>query len=116
MRSSIACARCRRSKVKCLNNGINTPCRACVTSGRDCIYPAPTSTDRSHRRDGSFGRAGEISGNQDARLGRLKPRKLQSMYHGSHSSIRAPVDALNSSVVTALVWLELVSNCLSGKQ
>lgn len=41
MRSSIACARCRRSKVKCVNNGIGTTCRACETTGRECTYPVP---------------------------------------------------------------------------
>lgn len=43
MRSSIACARCRRSKVKCVNNGVGTQCRACETSGRECTYPIPNS-------------------------------------------------------------------------
>ena len=42
MRSSIACARCRRSKVKCINSGINTTCRSCEVSGRECVYPTPT--------------------------------------------------------------------------
>jgi hypothetical protein len=49
MRSSIACVRCRRSKVKCLNQGPGTPCRTCQNSGRECTYPEPM-TDRSHRR------------------------------------------------------------------
>lgn len=41
MRSSIACARCRRSKVKCVNSGVGTQCRACETTGRECTYPVP---------------------------------------------------------------------------
>lgn len=52
MRSSIACVRCRRSKVKCVNNGINTTCRACESSGRECAYPEPVSGGK--RRDSSF--------------------------------------------------------------
>ncbi|KAK7511502.1 hypothetical protein IWZ03DRAFT_61370 [Phyllosticta citriasiana] len=43
MRSSIACARCRRSKVKCVNNGVGTTCRACETTGRECTYPSPAA-------------------------------------------------------------------------
>jgi hypothetical protein len=43
MRSSIACARCRRSKVKCVNNGVNTTCRDCEAKGRECTYPTPTA-------------------------------------------------------------------------
>ena len=41
MRSSIACARCRRSKVKCVNSGVHTTCKACESSGRECVYPVP---------------------------------------------------------------------------
>jgi hypothetical protein len=41
MRSSIACVRCRRSKVKCVNTGPNTTCRACDSSNRECTYPQP---------------------------------------------------------------------------
>jgi len=43
MRSSIACTRCRKSKVKCLNNGVNTPCRACESARRECTYPPPST-------------------------------------------------------------------------
>ncbi|EEP75851.1 conserved hypothetical protein [Uncinocarpus reesii 1704] len=43
MRSSIACSRCRRSKIKCVNAGIDTTCRACESSGRECLYPTPAT-------------------------------------------------------------------------
>lgn len=43
MRSSIACSRCRRSKIKCVNAGIDTTCRACESSGRECVYPTPAA-------------------------------------------------------------------------
>lgn len=52
MRSSIACVRCRRSKVKCVNSGVGTPCRSCEASGRECTYPVPVSGGR--RREGSL--------------------------------------------------------------
>ncbi|KAI5795651.1 fungal-specific transcription factor domain-containing protein [Geopyxis carbonaria] len=44
MRSSIACVRCRRSKVKCVNTGPNTTCKACESSNRDCTYPQPVQS------------------------------------------------------------------------
>jgi len=44
MRSSIACVRCRRSKVKCVNTGPNTTCRACESSNRECTYPQPVAS------------------------------------------------------------------------
>jgi hypothetical protein len=53
MRSSIACSRCRRSKVKCVNSGIGTTCRACETTGRECTYPVPSgSSGGGARRPG----------------------------------------------------------------
>jgi Fungal Zn(2)-Cys(6) binuclear cluster domain len=58
MRSSIACLRCRRSKVKCLNEGPGTPCRACQTNGRECTYPEPLQ-EKSHRRDASSDKPGD---------------------------------------------------------
>ncbi len=59
MRSSIACVRCRRSKVKCLNEGVNTPCRACKVGGRECVYPTSTYRETPHLRDENADRAGD---------------------------------------------------------
>ncbi|KAF6820068.1 hypothetical protein CMUS01_11619 [Colletotrichum musicola] len=40
IRSSIACARCRRSKIRCDNTGsLDSPCRNCVKSGNSCTWP-----------------------------------------------------------------------------
>ncbi|KFA49855.1 hypothetical protein S40293_01232 [Stachybotrys chartarum IBT 40293] len=39
MRSSIACLRCRKSKIKCDNNGTSGPCETCVKIGHKCQYP-----------------------------------------------------------------------------
>lgn len=59
MRSSIACVRCRRSKVKCVNSGVDTTCRACEASGRECSYPIPVAghgqATASALRDASAG-------------------------------------------------------------
>ncbi|EEU43172.1 uncharacterized protein NECHADRAFT_47160, partial [Fusarium vanettenii 77-13-4] len=43
MRSSIACLRCRRSKIKCDNDGGNSPCDTCIKGGHQCQYPEATS-------------------------------------------------------------------------
>jgi hypothetical protein len=53
MRSQIACARCRRSKTKCENLGVDTTCKACANAKRDCVWDhtaVPSSTG-SLRRD-----------------------------------------------------------------
>lgn len=60
MRSSIACVRCRRSKVKCVNSGVGTPCRSCEAGGRECTYPVPVSTGR--RRESVAGQTARPEG------------------------------------------------------
>lgn len=65
MRSSIACARCRRSKVKCVNNGVGTTCRACETTGRECTYPVPVpSAGSSARRESNESQHSKDAGQQ----------------------------------------------------
>jgi hypothetical protein len=123
MRSSIACVRCRRSKVKCLNEGVNTPCRACKVSGRDCVYPTSTYRETPHLRDENADRAADnglaspgvrrrfklgsgADRMQIARSARSKQKKLSA---GPHTqSMRALVDALDPTTLTPQVWLDLV--------
>lgn len=39
LRSSIACLRCRRSKIKCDNDGGTSACDTCIKGGHKCQYP-----------------------------------------------------------------------------
>ncbi|KAL3299258.1 fungal specific transcription factor [Colletotrichum asianum] len=42
IRSSIACARCRRSKIKCENTGrLDAPCENCIKGRKECVWPMP---------------------------------------------------------------------------
>lgn len=67
MRSSIACVRCRRSKVKCVNSGVGTPCRSCEAGGRECTYPVPVSSGR--RRESVVGQPGKSDGPVEDQVG-----------------------------------------------
>lgn len=107
MRSSIACIRCRRSKVKCVNNGVGTTCRSCENSGRECQYPPPV-TAGSRRRDSISGRA-DVYGDAERRQ---RPRKSTSTYPahpiaGPRDSPRPSLDALDPRLLTPHVWQEL---------
>ncbi|KAK0714677.1 fungal-specific transcription factor domain-containing protein [Lasiosphaeris hirsuta] len=42
LRSSIACQRCRKSKIKCNNSGGDAPCETCIRNGKECTYPEVT--------------------------------------------------------------------------
>lgn len=107
MRSSIACIRCRRSKVKCVNNGVGTTCRACENANRECSYPSPVAGG-GRRRD-------SVSGRLDAPLDgerRQRPRKsihtfVANPASGPCESPRPLLDALDPRLLTPTVWQEL---------
>ena len=44
MRSSIACTKCRKSKIKCENKNGETPCESCIKTGSQCIFKVPDPT------------------------------------------------------------------------
>ncbi|SZF03439.1 unnamed protein product [Blumeria hordei] len=101
VRSSIACARCRRSKVKCVNNGPNSTCKSCAQSNRECTYPVAGSAPPLKRTDvlssiGSVGESGES---------KKRNRKLEDATR--RVSHRGREDVLDSPVLTRKVWDEI---------
>ncbi|RDI79002.1 hypothetical protein Vi05172_g11028 [Venturia inaequalis] len=112
MRSSIACARCRRSKVKCVNSGVGTQCRACETTGRECTYPVPNGIGGHGGKrlvdGGEVKYAGEGVLQTDTPK-RHRPKKIQSAPTNvsTKESMRALVDALDPNILTPQVWIEL---------
>lgn len=115
MRSSIACIRCRRSKVKCVNNGVGTQCRSCENSGRECSYPSPVTGGTTRRRESSTGAKGDVSNNSnnDGER-RVRPRKSTQTFVQplqvagvKDSAANSTGDALDARFLTPAVWLEL---------
>lgn len=51
MRSSIACLRCRKSKIKCENTGGSSPCESCVKSGKNCVFQPPEGNPPPPKRN-----------------------------------------------------------------
>ena len=109
MRSSIACARCRRSKIKCVNTGANTICKACETSGRECVYPTLGV-------GGGVGTKREGDTTEKSELKRPRARKSEGPAADKTSSngtstqkesTRPLEEALNASVLTPKVWQEV---------
>ncbi|KAI9757169.1 MAG: ATPase synthesis protein 25 mitochondrial [Chaenotheca gracillima] len=113
MRSSIACARCRRSKVKCMNAGINTKCRACDAAGRECTYPAPAATGQgaaSVRTAGIHARLPNGLGANGESPKRQRTKKSLTSAPTSttpRGSPRALIDALDPHILTPKVWSEV---------
>lgn len=111
MRSSIACIRCRRSKVKCVNNGVGTQCRSCENSGRTCEYPEPVAGGSTRRREVSpSGRADYPV--QDGER-RVRPRKSthtfvpQPQASAKDGAGYSTGDVLDAKLLTPTVWQEL---------
>ncbi|KAK6363754.1 hypothetical protein TWF730_001170 [Orbilia blumenaviensis] len=133
MRSSIACARCRKSKVKCLNNGVNTPCRACEATGRDCTYPppavpgssqahalAPASATGSYSSPSNIIHHGAVNGSHGVggsgqEKPRSRPKKPTAGLHNPYTtavqavyprdgSQRPLAEALDPNVLTPTIW------------
>ncbi|KAA8649904.1 hypothetical protein EYZ11_001164 [Aspergillus tanneri] len=107
MRSSIACARCRRSKIKCVNAGIDTTCRACESSGRDCVYPTPaigTGGGAAKRDIAAMGDGEDRNGDWDSPKRQRSRKTVGVSSSASKDAAKASLDALDSSVLTLKVW------------
>ncbi|BDD62959.1 hypothetical protein MPDQ_007854 [Monascus purpureus] len=105
MRSSIACARCRRSKIKCVNAGIDTTCRACESSGRECVYPTPAigAGGGAAKRDIGAVADGEDRNAEWDGPKRQRPRRSVGM-SAAKDAAKAHVEALDSSILTLKTW------------
>ncbi|KAH8884829.1 hypothetical protein GQ53DRAFT_770638 [Thozetella sp. PMI_491] len=100
LRSSIACQRCRASKIKCNNNGdLSSPCPACLKSGRECIFPeANPPAKRGHD-------PGSKSDLVTAERKRFKPAERGSARLDDPDSIRAYADEiLAAQYLNESIW------------
>ncbi|KAE8451704.1 hypothetical protein EG329_003161 [Mollisiaceae sp. DMI_Dod_QoI] len=101
VRSSIACARCRRSKVKCVNNGIHSICKACAQSNRECTYPVAGSTPAPKRSEAPIGIKTEGENGESKK----RIRKIEDT--GRRNSQKPGEDVLESPILTRKVWDDL---------
>ncbi|KAH1332985.1 hypothetical protein KXW19_003810 [Aspergillus fumigatus] len=107
MRSSIACARCRRSKIKCVNAGIDTTCRACESSGRECVYPTPAIGvgGGAAKRDIAAMVDGEDrNGDWDSPKRQRSRKAVGVSSSAAKDAAKASLEVLDSSVLTVKVW------------
>ncbi|MCJ1415981.1 hypothetical protein MMC32_002316 [Xylographa parallela] len=109
MRSSIACARCRRSKIKCVNTGPNNTCKACETSGRECVYPTPAvGGGHGTKREGDPAEKGEVKRPRVRKSeGLAAERPSSNGVSIQKESTRPLEEALDASVLTPKVWQEV---------
>lgn len=129
IRSSIACARCRRSKIKCVNTGVDSTCKACESSGRECSYPPPAPPGTNVKREGGD-LNGEKSGESNKRHRHRKSEVIGGVITGtgyrnslgssmngagngvsprkeSAATAQSRSDALDPSILTPSLWQEV---------
>lgn len=107
MRSSIACARCRRSKIKCVNAGIDTTCRACESSGRDCVYPTPAigvGGGAAKRDIAAMADGEDRNGDWDSPKRQRSRKAVGVSSSAAKDAAKASLEVLDSSVLTVKVW------------
>ncbi|KFY83000.1 hypothetical protein V498_08340, partial [Pseudogymnoascus sp. VKM F-4517 (FW-2822)] len=102
MRSSIACFRCRRSKIKCQNSGTNTACRACANQSRECTYPPPNAGQLANKRPESTGASRNDGEGGDVK--RVRKRESDAV---RKQSFRHSDDPLESPPITAKLWKDV---------
>ncbi|KUI68111.1 putative transcriptional regulatory protein PB1A11.04c [Cytospora mali] len=103
MRSSIACLRCRKSKIKCDNDGGSSPCETCIKQGKDCKYPeaTPMPPKRSEPPTG-------MKVERDNGVDRKRIKKEDMSRAGGQSSAIAHADEiLSAHYLTPKLWSEV---------
>ncbi|KAI0152312.1 fungal-specific transcription factor domain-containing protein [Hypoxylon sp. NC0597] len=100
MRSSIACTRCRKSKIKCENNGGTSPCDSCIKTGKECYFklPDPVPPKRSEPPTG-------VRQERDGGSDRKKLKKIDdlSKVDNQRASVYAE-DVLSAPFLTEDLW------------
>ncbi|KAI0394696.1 fungal-specific transcription factor domain-containing protein [Xylariaceae sp. FL0594] len=104
MRSSIACTKCRKSKIKCENSNGTSPCDSCIKTGSECIFKVPDPLP-SKRAESPVVVKQERDGGSD----RKRSRKTDGMskVDGQRATAVAE-DVLSASFLTEDVWEQVL--------
>ncbi|KAI1170528.1 fungal-specific transcription factor domain-containing protein [Nemania sp. FL0916] len=103
MRSSIACTRCRKSKIKCENTNGASPCDSCIKTGNECIFqvPDPAPPKRSEPL--------AIKQERDGGPDRKRLKKLDGSSRTDNDRVAALVnDVLSASFLTEDLWEQVL--------
>ncbi|KAI1852536.1 hypothetical protein JX265_012995 [Neoarthrinium moseri] len=102
MRSSIACLRCRKSKIKCENNGGTSPCDSCLKTGKDCVFKLPEANPTPPKRNEP---PSAIKQERDGGSDRKKLKKIDelSKLDGEKATLFAD-EVLSAPFLTEDVW------------
>ncbi|KAI2781951.1 hypothetical protein F4815DRAFT_492449 [Daldinia loculata] len=104
MRSSIACTRCRKSKIKCENTGGTNPCDGCIKTGKQCIFKLPEPAPPKRAEPPTLARQ-ERDGGSD----RKKLKKIDEISKGDNqkASVYAE-EVLSAPFLTEDLWEQVL--------
>ena len=103
MRSSIACFRCRRSKIKCDNDGGTRPCESCIKAGHTCQYPDHASAAAKRLEPPTNAKQEKEAGHEKKR-----PRKIDERIElDQQRAAELASDVLTYPFLTDEVWDQL---------
>jgi hypothetical protein len=106
MRSSIACLRCRKSKIKCENNGGTSPCDSCLKTGKDCVFKLPEANSAPPKRNEP---PSAVKQERDGGSDRKKLKKIDelSRLDGEKGTLFAD-EVLSAPFLTEDVWEQVL--------
>ncbi|ORY63129.1 fungal-specific transcription factor domain-containing protein [Pseudomassariella vexata] len=102
MRSSIACLRCRKSKIKCENNGGSSPCDGCIKTGKKCEFKLPEANPTPPKRSEP---PSSIKQERDGGSDRKKLKKIDEIAKGDNQKVTLYADeVLAAPFLTEDIW------------
>lgn len=102
LRSSIACLRCRKSKIKCDNQGPSGPCDTCLKAGKKCEYPDVTPLPAKRPEPPAAGKS-DHAGSERKRVKRIEET---SRPDGGDAAAFAE-EVLSANYLSPTVWSQV---------
>lgn len=104
MRSSIACTRCRKAKIKCENTNGTSPCDNCIKSGNECIFKVPDPVPPKRLEPPV-----DVKQERDGGSDRKRLKKIDDIAKGdSHRAAMLVEDVLSASFLTEDLWEQVL--------
>ncbi|KAI3531314.1 fungal specific transcription factor [Colletotrichum abscissum] len=103
MRSSIACLRCRKSKIKCDNDNTGSPCDTCIKAGHKCEFPDPTPLPAKRSKPPIAPKQERVVGHDRKRV-----KKLEDATYSDERTVAALAqEVLSAPYLTVDLWHQL---------
>ncbi|OLN88191.1 putative transcriptional regulatory protein PB1A11.04c 1 [Colletotrichum chlorophyti] len=103
MRSSIACLRCRKSKIKCDNDNSGSPCDTCIKAGHKCEFPDPTPLPAKRSEPPTAPKQEREAGHDRKRVRKLE----EATYSDGQTGSAYAQEVLSAPYLTVDMWHQL---------